>query len=440
MHRTRTRAVLLAGVLGLLLAACSTGGSSSTTTTSSPSSSTGSTTPSNTFTGGPGVDQSTKTISVGLISALSGPAALIGIPLADGMEAYWDWSDAHGGIDGWKIAPTLKDDQYNPQVHVQVYNQMVSSVAMIAESFGSPTTSAIESSAESAGVLVGTAAQSSAFVNQSVNAVIGSPYAVDVANAMYYLTHTLGKANAKVGIIYQDDAYGADGVKGFDAAKAAYHFDDVGSASYAETATAFTSQALAMKNDGAQYVVLTAIPTAAANIIGDAALIGYHPQWILQGPAWSEYLMTSTGVAGGKPTPVEPVMAGAWVLGFEAAWGDMSVPGMAQFLAVQKAYFPKQVPDGYFMYGYCLAEMESDVLMKAIGAKNLSRAGILSAKENLGTVNFGGLIPSATYTPSNGPATRMTDIGEVSLTSTGFLKLIQTYFESPAASSMTFQS
>lgn len=436
MHRTRTRAILLAAVLGLLLAACSTGGSSATTTTSA----TGSTTASNTFTGGPGVDQSTKTITVGLISALSGPAELIGVPLTNGMEAYWKWSNAHGGIDGWKVAFDVKDDQYNPQVHVQMYNQIVSNVAMIAQSFGSPTTSAIESAAQSAGVLLGTAAQSSAFVNQSVNAVIGSPYAVDVTNALYYLTHTLGKANAKVGIVYQDDAYGADGVKGYDAAEAAYHFDAVGKASYAETATTFTSQALAMKNDGAQYVVLTAIPTAAASIIGDAAVIGYHPQWILQGPAWSEYLMTSTGIASGKATPVEPAMVGAWVLGFEAAWGDMSVPGMAQFLKVQKAYYPKQVPDGYFMYGYCLAEMESDVLMKAIEAKNLSRSGILDAKEHLGTVNFGGLIPSATYTPSNGPATRMTDIAEVSTTATGFLKLIEPYFESPAAQTMTFAS
>jgi ABC-type branched-subunit amino acid transport system substrate-binding protein len=311
----------------------------------------------------------------------------------------------------------------------------------MAQSFGSPTTSAIEASAQSAGIMLGTAAQSSAFVNQSINAVIGTPYAIDVANALYYLTHTLGKANAKVGIVYQNDAYGADGLKGYDAALKAYHFDNVGSANYAETDTAsFTSQALAMKNDGAQYVVLTAIPTAAAFTIAAAAVIGYHPQWILQGPAWSEYLMTATGAAGSKATAVEPAMVGAWVLGFEAGWGDTSVPGMAQFLSIHNTYFKSQVPDGYYMYGYCLAEMETAVLRKAIAAKNLSRAGILSAKENLGTVNFGGLIPSATYTPKNGPADRETDIAEVNLTAPGFLKIVQPYFESAVAKKMTFQA
>jgi hypothetical protein len=187
-------------------------------------------------------------------------------------------------------------------------------------------------------------------------------------------------------------------------------------------------------------VVVTAIPTAAATLIGTAAALNYFPHWILQGPAWSEYLMTSTGTASGKPTPVERALVGAWVLGFEAAWGDTSVPGMSQFLSVTNQYAPGQIPDGYYMYGYCEALVEAKILAKAIAANDLSRAGILNAKENLGTIDFGGLIPSATYTPSNGPATRETDIAEVDLTSPGFLKLLVPYFESPVAQSMTFSS
>ena len=429
MAKNVIKGAALTCLAGLVLAACSTGGSSGNNSTST----TGS------IKTGPGVDLKSKTITLGVLTPLSGPAALIGKPLTAGQQAYFSYLNAHGGISGWKVNLDIKDDQYNPQLHVQDYNQIVGNVAFIAQSLGSPTTQAIETPGQQASVLLGTAAQSSAFVNQSINAVIGTPYAIDVANALYYLTHTLGKTNAKVGIVYQNDAYGADGMKGYLAAKAAYHFDDVAHASYAVTDTSFTSQALAMKNAGAQYVVVTAIPTAAATLIGSAAAIGYHPQWILQGPAWSEYLMTSTGAAGGKPTPAEKAMVGAWVLGFEAAWGDTSVPGMAQFLAIQKQYNPTQVPDGYYMYGYCMAEMEAKLLAKAIAAKNLTRAGLLSAKENLGTVDFGGLIPTATYTPANGPADRETDIGVVDLTSPGFLKIIVPYMESPVARSMTFK-
>jgi ABC-type branched-subunit amino acid transport system substrate-binding protein len=427
MQKKLVTGAALSCLAALVLGACSTGGSSATGSSGTAA-----------VKAGPGVDVKTKTVTLGVLTPLSGPAALIGKPLTAGQQAYFSYLNAHGGVDGWKVSLDIKDDQYNPQLHVQDYNQIVNSVAFIAQSLGSPTTQAIETQAQQNSVLVGTAAQSSAFVNQPVNAVIGTPYAIDVANAMYYLTHTLGKANAKVGIVYQNDAYGADGMKGYLAAKAAYHFDDVAQASYAVTDTSFTSQALAMKNAGAQYVVVTAIPTAAATLIGTAAAIGYHPQWILQGPAWSEYLMTSTGLASGKPTPVEQAMVGAWVLGFAAAWGDTSVTGMSQFLAIQKHYDPAQVPDGYYLYGYCMAEMEAKLLAKAIAAKDLTRAGLVAAKEHLGTVDFGGLIPTATYTPANGPADRQTDIGVVDLTSPGFLKIIQPYMESAAATSMTF--
>lgn len=389
---------------------------------------------------GPGVDVATKTITLGEITPLSGSVALIGDPLTAGEAAYFDYVNGHGGIGGtgWKVKLDALDDQYDPQMHVQDYNELVNKVAAFSQSLGSPTTQAIETPATRAGVLLGTAAQDSAFVNHNINLVIGSPYAVDVANSLYYLTQVRKVSDPKVAIFYQNDSYGQDGIKGYDAALSAYHFKDVGRFSYNETDTSFTSQATGLKESGAKYVVLTAIPTAAATLIGTAAAEGYHPQWILQGPAWSEYLMTSTGTSSGKPTPVEQAMVGAWVLGFEAAWGDMSEPGMAQFLKITKEYEPKQIPDGYYMYGYCMAEAVTAVLAKSISRGVLTRSGILYAKEHLGTVNFGGLIPAATYDTTNGPATRMTDIAQVDTTSPGFLHLLAGYMESSVAKNMTF--
>ena len=410
-------AATLVGALALVLTACSS--------SSSPNSSG--------LKAGPGVDTATKTITLGVMTPESGVASVIGKPLTLGMQAFFDDMNAHGGVNGWKVNLDVVDNQYNPQTQVQVYNQIASNVLFMAQSLGSPTTQAIESLAESQTMLLGTAAQDSAFVTNKINAVIGTPYAEDVANAMYYLTHTLGKTSAKVGIVYQNDAYGGDGLRGFTAAKSAYGFDDVGHATYNVTDTEFTSQALAMKNDGAQYVVVTAIPTAAAGIIGAAAVIGYHPQWILQGPGWSEYLVSSDGTPTGTKTAVAGALTGAWVLGFEAQWGDTSVPGMAQFLKVHDTYAASQVPDGYYMYGYCLALMEKQLLAKALSNNDLSRAGIVNARLHLGTVDFGGLIPSANYSPSLGPADRETDIAQVDPTVTSLLKVIQTYFESSAA-------
>lgn len=429
---TRLRVVGAAGLLAVL-AACGSGGSGN----SSGNNGSGS------VKGGPGVDTTAKTIALGVLTPLSGPVALIGKPLTNGQAAYFNSLNANGGIDGYKVNLVERDDQYNPQMHVQFFNEILSQVAMIGQSLGSPTTLAIQQGADSAGIVVGAATQSSSWVTDKVMAVIGTPYAVDVANGIDYIVNQQGHKSAKIGIIYQNDEYGADGIRGYDAAKSAYNFNDVSRQPYGATDTSFTSQVLAMKQAGAEYVVLTATPTPAATIIGTAATLGYTPTWVLQGPAWSEYLMTKNGTnTDTNHTPVYPALAGGnvWVLGYEAQWGDTNVSGMAKFLDDTSKYGNGQIPDYYYMYGYALAKVEAAILKKAIDNGDLSRQGILNAKLNLGNVDLGGLLPSVSYSPSLGPVSRMTNISVVDPTVQGFLKPKSSFFESDAAKNMKFGS
>jgi ABC-type branched-subunit amino acid transport system substrate-binding protein len=390
---------------------------------------------------GPGVDAKTKTINAGVLSPLSGPVQVIGAPLTAGQQTYFSYLNHHGGIDGWKVNLIERDTKYDPQTEVQDFNQISGQVAFLAQSLGSPTTSAIRSMVDSMHMVTGAAAQDSQFTTDPVMAVIGTPYAVDDANALDYVVKQKGLRNAKIGIIYQDDAYGQDGLRGYDQALKTYHFHSVAEATYAATDTDFTAQVQKMRAAGAQYVLLVAVPTAAGTIVGTAASEGYTPHWIFQGPAWSEYLMSSTGVPSGKPTPIAKALtATTWVLGYEAQWGDMSAPGMAQFLALTKQYAPKQIPDYYYMYGYCEAEVEAAILRKAIADKDLTRQGILNAKLHLGTVNLGGLMPPVTYTTTPGPAARETEISAVDPSVPGYLKVIRPFFESTAAREMVFGS
>jgi len=419
-----------------LLAACGSGGSGSNNNSGG----------SGSIKIGPGVvnSGSTKTITLGVLTPLSGAVALIGTPLTNGQKVYWDSVNASGGIDGFKVNLLERDDQYSPQLHVQFYNEIASQVAMIGQSLGSPTTLAIQQLADQAGIVIGAATQASSWVTDKVMAVIGTPYAVDDANGIYYINKTLGKTDAKIGVIYQNDEYGQDGIRGLDAAKSAYRYNDVGRSPYSATDTDFTSQVVAMKNAGAQYVFLVAIPGAAGKIIGTAAALHYFPTWVLQGPAWSEYLMTKNGTIAdtADKTPIYPALAAGttWILGYQAQWGDTSVPGMSKFLSDTQTYGGGQIPDYYYMYGYAMAKMEAAILKKAADAGDLSRAGILNAKLNLGTVDFGGLLPSVTYTPQLGPASRMTSLTVVDPTVPGFLKPLVKFFESDAAKSMTFGS
>jgi ABC-type branched-subunit amino acid transport system substrate-binding protein len=422
-------AVVAVGLIAVGVAACGTG--------SSGGGSSGSTAAGIKF--GPGIDAKTKTISLGVLSPLSGPVAVIGKPLTAGQEAYFKSVNASGGIDGWKVNLVERDSKYDPQTEVQAFNQIADQVAFIAQSLGSPTTKAIQPTADQQKMLVGAAAQDSAFVTDPVMAVIGTPYAVDDANALDYIVKQTNHPHAKIGIIYQDDAYGQDGLRGYLAGLKTYHFDNVAEATYKVGDTDLTAQVQKMRAGGAQYVFVVAVPTTAATIVGTGASEGYNPTWIFQGPAWSEYLMTSNGTPGGKPTPVAKALtSNVWVLGYEARWGDMSAPGMRKFLSDTKTYAPAQIPDYYYMYGYAEAQMETAVLRKAIQTGDLTRQGILNAKLHLGTVSLGGLVPPLDYTPGLGPASRTSEIAKVDPGAPTFLKGVSSFFEGGAAKGLQF--
>jgi ABC-type branched-subunit amino acid transport system substrate-binding protein len=422
-------AACAAGVMAVSLAACGTG--------SSGGGGGGSTTGGIKF--GPGVDAKTKTISLGVLSPLSGPVAVIGKPLTAGQEAYFKAVNASGGIDGWKVSLTERDSKYDPQTEVQAFNQIADSVAFMAQSLGSPTTKAIQPTADQQKMLIGAAAQDSSFVTDPMMAVIGTPYAIDDANALDYIVKQTSHPKAKIGIIYQDDAYGQDGLRGYLAGLKTYHFDNVAEATYKVGDTDLTAQVQKMRAGGAQYVFVVAVPSTAATIVGTGASEGYNPTWIFQGPAWSEYLMTSNGTSNGKPTPVAKALASkVWVLGYEAQWGNMRVPGMQQFLSTTKRYAPTQIPDYYYMYGYAEAQMETALLRRALQAGDLTRQGILNAKLHLGTVNLGGLVPPVDYTPGLGPASRTTEIARVDPGAPTFLKGVSPFFEGDAARGLQF--
>jgi ABC-type branched-subunit amino acid transport system substrate-binding protein len=349
-----------------------------------------STSSSNGIKAGVGVDIKNKTITLGVLSPYTGPVAdPIGKPLARGVEVFFQSVNARGGIDGFKVNFIQKDTQYNPQIQVQMYNQIHNQVLMIADSLGTPTTLAINGLATADHMLVSAATLSSELARQKYLILVGTPYRLQVENAFDYVVNKLGVQNPATGIIYQNDDYGQDGLTGYKEAVSAYHMNDVGQASYAVTDTDFTAQVLKMKAAGAKYVFLTTLPTVTASIIAKGYALGYNPQWIIQSPGYSPLLL-------GVPALV-PLLSKAWVISQGATWGDTSKPGMVQMLADVAKYAPDQKPDGFFEFGYTESYVTYAILKQAIANNDLTRDGLLKAFESLKNVDLGGLLPPVTY-------------------------------------------
>ena len=382
---------------------------------------------------GPGVDTASKTITLGTLSPYSGPVAdPIGIPLANGVKAYFDHVNDAGGIDGYKVKFLEEDTQYNPQLEVQKYNQIHNQVLMIADSLGTATTFAIKDQAASDHMLVSGATLSSALAREKYLILVGTPYRLQVENAFDYVVNKLGVKNPATGIIYQNDEYGQDGLTGYKEAMSAYGLHDVAQVTYAATDTDFTAQVSQLKASGAKYVFITAIPTATAGIIGTAYKLNYNPQWILQSPAFAIGLLAVPAL--------KPLLSKAWVMSQGASWGDTSVPAMSQMLQDVAKYFPQQKPDGYFEFGYGESEITYAILKKALDNKDISRDGLFNAFESLKTVDLGGLLPPVTYgsSPNERVPTRDSVVYQVDPTAPADVKPLTPDFTGTAAQKSQF--
>ena len=382
---------------------------------------------------GPGVDVANKTIALGIISPYSGPvAAPVGDPLANGVKVFFDHVNDNGGIGGYKVKFMEEDSQYNPQIQVQLYNQIHTKVLMIADSLGTPTTFAIKDLAAADHMLVSAATLSSALAREQYLVMVGTPYRLQVENAFDYVVNTVGVKNPATGIIYQNDEYGQDGLTGYKEAVAAYGLKDVGQASYAATDKDFTAQVAQMKAAKAKYVFLSALPAVTATIVGTAFKLGYNPQFILQSPAWSNLLL-------GIPT-LKPLLTNLWLVGQGATWGDTSKPGMAQLVQDVAKYAPTQKPDGYFEFGYTESEITYAILKQAFANNDLTRDGLYNAFLSLKNVDLGGLYPPVTYgsTPDQRVPTRDSVVFKIDPTQPNDVKPLTGDFTGTAAMQSKF--
>ena len=347
------------------------------------------------------VGVSGKTISLGILTPLTGPVAdPIGKPLTRGIEVFFQSINNHGGIDGYTVKLVERDSKYDPQQQVAAYDQIHNQVLMLAESLGTEPTFAIKERAIFDHMLVSAATFSSDLAREKYLILVGTPYRLQVENAFDYVVNKLGVQQPQTGIIYQSDDYGLDGLTGYLESVSAYHLHAVAQARITQGQPDMSAAVMQMKQGGAQYVFLTTLPGDTANIILTAHALGYDPQWILQSPAFSSLLL---GVPGLAPELAQH----AWMVNQGADWGDRSKPGMAEMLDDIARYAPDQKPDQYFEVGYTEAKITYAILKKAADSGDLTRDGVYRAFASIGTIDLGGLYPQVHYGTSGSPNSRV---------------------------------
>lgn len=332
-----------------------------------------------------GVDRDGGTITLGVITPLTGAVSIIGLPLSQGAQVYWDHvNEELGGIGGeLQVELLTEDNEYNPQTTVDVYNRIKGDVALFGQILGTPPTQAVLPQLDSDGILAAPASLDAEWVAEEYLIPVGAPYQIQSANGLTWWEESQSEGDDTYCAMIQDDPYGESGLEGWEAAAEDLGVEVATVARFAGQAEDVTAQIGQLSDAGCTVNLLVSTPSDTGTIFGAAAAAEYTPTWLGQSPSY---------ITAFKDSPLAPYLGATYYqLSEGTEWGDTSVEGMAQMLEHQQTYAPDQTPDIYFVFGYYQAKAVHALLEKAFENDDLSREGLKAALDELGEVTFDGL-------------------------------------------------
>ena len=406
--RKKPKWLALMLVLGLVLAACGDGGGGDTTTTAgeeeAPTTTAAPEEEETTTTAGEeaggdiatdnGVDLDAGTITIGLLSDLSGPFSPLVQVINSGQEIYWESVNAAGGIEGLNVELAVRDTGYVVDTHVQLYEELKSEVVAFGHSTGSPHTVAINPQLQADGILAIPLTWYSGWSDPAINANLvphGVPYCIEAMNMIEYLTLQAPDATT-IAIASSPGDYGEDSNAGAVMAAEALGlevvYDGTGVVVATDPAT-LAEAAGGIAGSGAELVWVTTDPTSFGGIYGQALAAGFSGAlWSGAGPSWNPAL-----VAPDSPI-AEPLANDFYVSGYYAPWGADTPGNQAVRDLVEAAGAP---PLDYYAEGFIEAKIMEAALRAAYAAGDMTQSGVLAAAKSLEAVTFDGLAPDETY-------------------------------------------
>jgi branched-chain amino acid transport system substrate-binding protein len=222
-------------------------------------------------------------IKIGNIMPYSGPASAWGV-VGRTEAVYFDKINAEGGINGRKITFISYDDAYSPPKTVEQARKLVESdgVLLIFNSLGTPSNTAIQKYLNARKIPQLFVATGAAKWNdpQHFPWTMGFQASYELEGRIYSRYLLNNYPSGRIGILYQNDDYGKDYVKGLkdglDGRMAI-----VAALPYETADPTVDSQIVSLKASGADVLYNVTSPKFAAQAIRKAAEIGWNPVHLL---------------------------------------------------------------------------------------------------------------------------------------------------------------
>ena len=330
----------------------------------------------------PGV--TAKTVTIGGTFPLTGPAQLYGvIPKAE--NAYFQYVNAHGGVNGRKIVFKYYDDGYNPANTVPLTHKLVQQdhVFAVYGSLGTAPTLATRdylNKAKIPQVLVATGDSYWGAQYKKYPWTIGFQPDYPGESRVYGQFINAKVPQAKIGVLMQDDAYGENYYNGLLQGLGDSKSKIVDVEKYDATQTDVSQQVVKLKSSGANVFALFALPTQTITALVVATKVGWHPVTFINNVSSSPLFMALAQKAGAN---VQNDITATYVYD---VWNNPDSATTKLYKSIIAKYDAGADPlDANNVYAVANAATMVQALKQA--GRNLTRQGLMTALTHLNFKN-----------------------------------------------------
>jgi len=321
------------------------------------------------------------TIKVGVISDLTGPAAIGGIGMADGITSFFNELNEKGGIHGRKVQAIVEDCAYSPAKAVTAAKKLMTNDQIFAfvSSWGTAPTTALFPIAEKEKIPVAPACSLSTSMYDPLKRyvfAVGTNYVDQSILIVEYILNDLKAKNPKIALFCQDDDWGQDHKNGLEIARKKYNLPPIAVESYKYDAVDFSSQVINLMREKPDFVILASAIKSGAMFLKEAYKLQWKPTFIGSNTLGLLATLQLAGEYG----------QGLLVLNI-FAMPDEDIPGMKRLVAASEKYFGakwKPAPEKihpYYVYGWLNAMVFAEGAKRA--GKDLTREGLVKAMESI---------------------------------------------------------
>jgi branched-chain amino acid transport system substrate-binding protein len=336
-------------------------------------------------------------IRIGNTNPYSGPASAYGM-IGKSIAAYFRMVNEQGGINGRKVNFITYDDGYSPPRTVEMARKLVEQdqVLFVFQTLGTPSNTAIHKYMNMRKVPQMHVATGATKWNDPKN----HPWTMGwqpnyQTEARVYARHILQtKPDAKIAVLYQNDDYGKDYLKGFKDGLGAHAKMIVAEASYEVSEPTIDSQVVQLQSSGANVFFNITTPKFAAQAIRKAYDIGWKPVHYLNNVSTS---VGSVLTPAGLEKSVGLITTAYLKDPTDQRWdSDPAVKRWREFM--QKYHTEGNVNDSFNIYGYTVASTLHQVLKQA--GDNLTRENIMRQAASMKDYRVDTLLPRITISTS----------------------------------------